>query len=464
MSLLRKLPQVNAILESKEAAALATAHGRELVTEAVRGVIDGLREKIKAGENGMTEDSVSAPAILSRAAAVLAGSSKPGLRRVINATGIILHTGLGRAVMPKAALEALVAENRGYNLLEVDLETAERAHRERHVAKLVERLTGAPAATVVNNNAAATMLALAALAAGKEVIVSRGQLVEIGGAFRVPDVMKMSGCKMVEVGTTNKTRIADYEKAITPETALLLRVHRSNFAVVGFVEEPSLEELVELAKKHGIRVMDDIGSGALLDVARYGIAPEPMIAASIAQGADIACISGDKLLGGPQAGLIAGKADPVALCRRHPLFRAVRPDKLQLVALEATLRLYLNPDTVEENIPTLRMMKAGVQELEKRATVMARALVKAKIDAEVWDEESQIGGGSTPGQNLKTKVVAVDPGSVGADTLIVRLRRGEPPVFARVQKGRVLLDPRTMQDGEDEEAVAALRAILAKQE
>jgi L-seryl-tRNA(Ser) seleniumtransferase len=304
------------------------------------------------------------------------------------------------------------------------------------------------------------MLCLAALAAGKEVIVSRGQLVEIGGAFRVPDVMKMSGCKMVEVGTTNKTRIADYEKAITPDTALLLRVHRSNFAVVGFVEEPSLEEMVELAKKHNLRVMDDIGSGALIDVARYGIAAEPMIAASIAQGADLACISGDKLLGGPQAGMIAGKLDPVALCRRHPLFRAVRPDKLQLVALEATLRLYLNPDTVEEHIPTLRMMKAGLVELEKRATVMARALVKAKIDAEVWNEESQIGGGSTPGQNLKTMVVAVDPGGKGADALITRLRLGEPPVFARVQKGRVLLDPRTLQEGEDEEAVAALTAAM----
>jgi L-seryl-tRNA(Ser) seleniumtransferase len=460
MSLLRKLPQVNALLESKEAAALAGAHGRELVTEAVRGVIEGLRAQIKSSDGGVPEEAVSAPAILARAAAILEGASRPGLRRVINATGIILHTGLGRAVMPKAALDALVAENRGYNLLEVDLETSERAHRERHVAKLVERVTGAPAATVVNNNAAATMLCLAALAAGKEVIVSRGQLVEIGGAFRVPDVMKMSGCKMVEVGTTNKTRIADYEKAITPDTALLLRVHRSNFAVVGFVEEPSLEEMVELAKKHNLRVMDDIGSGALIDVARYGIAAEPMIAASIAQGADLACISGDKLLGGPQAGMIAGKLDPVALCRRHPLFRAVRPDKLQLVALEATLRLYLNPDTVEEHIPTLRMMKAGLVELEKRATVMARALVKAKIDAEVWNEESQIGGGSTPGQNLKTMVVAVDPGGKGADALITRLRLGEPPVFARVQKGRVLLDPRTLQEGEDEEAVAALTAAM----
>ncbi len=461
MSLLRKLPQVNALLESKEAGALAQSHGRELVTEAVRGVIDGLRAQIKSGANGVSEDAVSAPAILARAAAVLQGASRPGLRRVINATGIILHTGLGRAVLPKAALEALVAENRGYNLLEVDLETSERAHRERHVAKLVERLAGAPAATVVNNNAAATMLCLAALAAGKEVIVSRGQLVEIGGAFRVPDVMKQSGCRMVEVGTTNKTRIADYEKAITPDTALLMRVHRSNFAVVGFVEEPSLEELVALAKKHNLRVMDDIGSGALLDVARYGIDPEPMIAASVAQGADLACISGDKLLGGPQAGMIAGKTDAVALCRRHPLFRAVRPDKLQLVALEATLRLYLNPDTVEENVPTLRMMKAPVAEMEKRAKAMAKALEKAKIGAEVWDEESQIGGGSTPGQNLKTKVVAVDPGPAGADALIVKLRLGEPPVFARVQKGRVLLDPRTMQDGEDEEAVAALKSALA---
>ncbi|MEK7466497.1 MAG: L-seryl-tRNA(Sec) selenium transferase [Planctomycetota bacterium] len=460
MSLLRKLPQVNALLESSEANALSKTHGRELVTEAVRGVIDGLRAQIKSSENGVSEEALTAPAILARAGAILAGASRPGLRRVINATGIILHTGLGRAVMPKAALDALVSENRGYNLLEVDLETSERAHRERHVAKLVERLTGAPAATVVNNNAAATMLCLAALAAGKEVIVSRGQLVEIGGAFRVPDVMKMSGCKMVEVGTTNKTRIADYEKAITPETALLMRVHRSNFAVVGFVEEPSLEELVALAKKHNLRVMDDIGSGALLDVAKYGIAPEPMIAASVAQGADLACISGDKLLGGPQAGMIAGKLEPVALCRRHPLFRAVRPDKLQLVALEATLRLYLNPDTVEDAVPTLRMMNLKLGEIEKRATVMSRALVKAKIDSEVWDEESQIGGGSTPGQNLKTKVVAVDPGSRGADVLITRLRLGEPPVFARVHKGRVLLDPRTMQDGEDEEAVAAIVAAF----
>ncbi|NUN48374.1 MAG: L-seryl-tRNA(Sec) selenium transferase, partial [Candidatus Brocadiae bacterium] len=399
-------------------------------------------------------------AILASAAATLERAALPGLRRVLNATGIILHTGLGRAALPPAALEAIARENQGYNLLEVDIETSERAHRERHCAKLLERLTGAPAATVVNNNAAATLLALAALAAGRQVLVSRGQLVEIGGAFRVPDVMAQSGCRMVEVGTTNKTRLADYERALTPDTALILRVHRSNFAMVGFHEEPSLEELVDLGRRHAVPVMDDIGSGALLDVARYGIAPEPLATASLAQGADIACFSGDKLLGGPQAGLLVGKPDPVAACRRHPLFRALRPDKLQLVALEATLRLYLNPDTVEEAIPTLRMMKVGVEALAKRAQAIVKALKTAKIDAEVCEEESQIGGGSTPGQNLPTRCVAVAPGKIGADPLVRRLRTGEPPVFARVKKDRVLFDMRTLQPGEDDLLVTAVRAAF----
>ncbi|MBI2920538.1 MAG: L-seryl-tRNA(Sec) selenium transferase [Planctomycetes bacterium] len=460
MSLLRKIPQISSLLDSPEAADLSRTHGRDELTRAVRTVIDALRAEIKKGENGALEQQLTAASILARTRAALEKTARPGLRRVLNATGIILHTGLGRAVLPKAALDALAAENRGYSLLEVDQESSDRAHRERHVAALLERLTGAPAATVVNNNAAATMIALAALAAGKEVIVSRGQLVEIGGAFRVPDVMKQSGCRMVEIGTTNRTRIADYEKAITPETAVLMRVHRSNFAIVGFSEEPSLEEMVALGKKHNVMVMDDVGSGALFDVARYGISPEPMITASVAQGADIACISGDKLLGGPQAGILAGQADPVARVRRHPLFRAVRPDKLQLVALEATLRLYLNPDTVEEHVPTLRMMKASVAEMEKRAKAMVKKLKDGGVDADVWEEESQIGGGSTPGQNLATRCVAVGAGKMGADELVKRLRLGEPPVFARVKKDRVLFDPRTLQEGEDAELVAAILAVM----
>jgi len=462
MSLLRRIPQVNSLLESKEAEALAGIHGREEVARAVRSVIEALRQQIRKGADGELEQSLTPAAILEQTRASLEKHAKPGLRRVLNATGIILHTGLGRAVLPKAALDALVSENRGYSLLEVDLETAERAHRERHVAGLLERLTGAPAATVVNNNAAATMIALAALAAGKEVIVSRGQLVEIGGAFRVPDVMAQSGCRMVEVGTTNRTRIADYEKAITPETAVLMRVHRSNFAIVGFSEEPSLEEMVLLARKHNLLVLDDVGSGAMLDVARYGIAPEPMVTASIAQDSDIACISGDKLLGGPQAGILVGKPEPIAKVRRHPLFRAVRPDKLQLVALEATLRLYLNSGTVEDAVPTLRMMRMPLAEIEKRAKAIAKKLTAAGFEAGVLAEESQIGGGSTPGQNLATRVVALAPGALGADDCIRRLRLGDPPVFARVKKDRVLFDPRTLQAGEDEELVAAVVACLGR--
>jgi L-seryl-tRNA(Ser) seleniumtransferase len=463
MSLLRKLPQINALLESPAAAALARTHGHEETARALRAAVDAARAEIRSAGAGASETLVDPAALVARARASLESASRPGLRRVVNATGIVLHTGLGRAVLPKAAIDALVAENRGYSMLEVDRETAERAHRERHVAALLEKITGAPAATVVNNNAAATMIALAALAGGREVIVSRGQLVEIGGAFRVPDVMAQSGCRMVEVGTTNRTRLSDYEKAITPETAVLLRVHRSNFAIVGFSEEPALEELVALGKKKNLLVIDDIGSGALLDVARYGIAPEPMIAAAVAQGADLACISGDKLMGGPQAGILAGKTDAVARVRRHPLFRAVRPDKLQLVALEATLRLYLNPDTVEEHVPTLAMMKMSVETLEKRAKAMAKALIKAKIDADVRPDASEIGGGSTPGQELPTCVVAVDPGKLGADEMVRALRLGDPPVFARVKKGRVLFDPRTLQEGEDDEVVAAVERVVGKE-
>jgi L-seryl-tRNA(Ser) seleniumtransferase len=458
MSLLRKLPKIDALLSSDEAAALIAAHGRDLVAHTLRNVVDSLREELKKSSNGADESALSTAAVLSRTRASLETNARPGLRRVLNATGIILHTGLGRAVLPKAALEALLAENSGYNLLEVSRETGDRAHRERHVSRLLEQVAGAPAATVVNNNAAATMIALAALAAGREVVVSRGQLVEIGGAFRMPDVMSQSGCRMVEVGTTNRTRIGDYEAAITERTAMLMRVHRSNFAIVGFTEEPSLEEMVALAKKKNLLVMDDVGSGTLVDVARYGIAAEPLIRDSLRAGADVACISGDKLLGGPQAGILVGTADAIAKVRRHPLFRAVRPDKLQLVALEATLRLYLNPDTVEENVPTLRMMKANVYEMEKRAKAIVKRLKDGGLDAEVWPEESQIGGGSTPGQNLPTRVVALTPPG-SPDEFAKTLRLGDPPVFARVKKDRVLFDPRTLQPGEDEELAKVLRMV-----
>ena len=452
---LRQIPSVDQILKHPAAVPLAGELGRGPLVEALRRVLQEHRDALRAGSAAAAAPDPAA--LLDRAAGRLRADLRPRLGRAINAMGVILHTGLGRAVLAPAALRAVAEEQRGYSLLEVDRATGERSLREVHVAALLRRVTGAEATTVVNNNAGATLLVLAALAAGREVIVSRGQLIEIGGSFRLPDVMRASGVRLVEVGTTNKTHLHDYERAITPETALLMRVHSSNYRVVGFTASVEIADLVALGRKHNIPVVDDIGSGALVDLASWGITDEPRVQESVKAGADVILFSGDKLLGGPQAGILVGRADAVGRIRKHPLFRALRVDKLTLTALEATLKLFLDPDRLWREHPTLRMIARPKPELEAEARRIAdRLRGRAGLDVEVVDDASEVGGGSVPGLRLPTSVVAVRPTACSADALAARLRANIPPVFARISRDRVLLDPRTLQEGEADEVVAAL--------
>jgi L-seryl-tRNA(Ser) seleniumtransferase len=373
---------------------------------------------------------------------------------VINATGVIVHTNLGRAPLADAARAAVAAAAEGYSNLEYDVELGARGSRQAHVEDLLRELSGAEAAVVVNNCAGAVLLAAAALAGGRELVVSRGQLVEIGGSFRVPDVVAQSGATLVEVGTTNRTRLSDYAGAIGERTGALMRAHQSNFRTVGFVEEPSIEELCSL----GAAVIDDVGSGALAE-GLPELADEPAVQRSVAAGAAVVCFSGDKLLGGPQAGLMVGTADAIAACRSHPLARALRIDKLSLAALEATLRLYRDPRTALREVPVLRMLVAGDSELRARADAMAAAVNAgpAPERARVMDAAAKVGGGALPLLELEGPVCAVDPGSLGADELARRMRAAEPPVVGRTRDGWVILDPRTLTD---DEATVAARVVV----
>ena len=422
---LRDLPSVDE---------LARTAADPLAVEAARVVLARAREEIRAGAD---------PGDLSQLLQQeLSSARAPRLRRVINATGVIVHTNLGRAPLAAAALEQVVDAARGYSNLEYDLAAGGRGSRQSHVTELVRCLTGAEAALVVNNNAAAVMLALAALAEGREVIVSRGELIEIGDGFRIPDVLTRSGARLHEVGTTNRTRAADYEDAIGPETAVLLRVHQSNFRLVGFTEQPQLAELADLARAHELVLVDDLGSGALVDVG-----DEPTARASLAAGADLVCFSGDKLLGGPQAGIIVGRADLVERLRRHPLQRALRADKLTVAALEGTLRLALD---APDEIPVLRMLR------EPPGAVLARAeRLAAAIGGEVEETVARAGGGALPLAELPSYACAVQ------ERLAERLRRGTPPVIGILRDGRLLLDCRTLTDAEADEVAAAVAAARA---
>ncbi len=458
---LRKIPQVDAILSAPCAASLIAQGGRELAADCIREVLADLRTRLKAGGEAEFDEG----SILASALERLAARQAPRLCRAINATGVILHTGLGRAVLAPAALAAIASEQKGYSLLEVNRASGERSSRDLHVSELLVGLTGAEAAAVVNNNAGAVLLALATLAKGREVVVSRGQLVEIGGSFRIPDVMKQGGAKLVEVGTTNKTHLADYEGAITEKTALLLRVHTSNFRVVGFTHAPSLEELAALARQRGLRVMDDLGSGSLVDLAPYGITGEPAVQASVRAGVDVVTFSGDKLLGGPQAGILVGKKDVIEKVRRSPLYRALRVDKLKLTAMEATLKIYLDPGRLRRELPTLRMIAMTAAECGEQALALAAKLGGIPgLSVEVLDDSSEVGGGSVPAQQIPTKVVAVRHETLSLESLAEKLRRGRPCVFCRVQRGRALFDVRTLQEGEDAELAAALRRACEARE
>lgn len=458
--LLRKLPKVDELLKRDDLSALLSAHPRALVMDAVREAVDAARADILGGSPVEPDEDV----IAADASARLAEKAQRSLRRVINATGIVLHTNLGRAPMAKAAVDAAAEVAAGYSTLEYDVPSAERGSRHVHVEELLKRLTGAEAAMAVNNNASAVLLGLAGLAAGKEAIVSRGQLVEIGGSFRIPDIMAQSGAAMVEVGTTNKTRASDYEKAITPATGVLLKVHTSNFRMVGFTEEAPLAELVELGAHHGIPVFEDQGSGVLIDLARYGLPGEPTIGASVAAGADLVSASGDKLLGGPQAGILVGKWHVIDKLKKHPLARALRLDKMTLAALEATLRLYLDPERAVREIPVLRMLTASAEDIGVRAGRMACGISDACGDAvsvTVADDVSRAGGGALPMADVPTRVVALTAAGVPVQEVEQRLRLGEPSVIARISEDRLLIDPRTLiGEAEELEVVSAVaRAV-----
>lgn len=462
--LLRALPAVHRLLEAGDIPALRARHGHRPVKEASEALLTGLRDHLStAPPEHLPAEPYPLDELAAQLAAEVNARRAPRLRRVINATGVVLHTNLGRALLSEAAREAILAVAGSFCNLELDLETGERGSRQSHVEGFLRHLTGAEAALVVNNNAAAVLLALSALAAGREVVVSRGELVEIGGSFRIPEVMAQGGARLVEVGTTNKTRAADYRQAITPDTALLLKVHPSNYRIVGFTAEVPLESLVAVGREAGLPVMYDLGSGALLPLEPFAAGGEPTAPAAIAAGADLVAMSGDKLLGGPQAGILLGRQMLIDRCRRHPLARAVRVDKFTLAALEATLRHYEDEAVARREVPTLRMLTASPGELADRARALCRLLrerVGESADINTSPGTSQAGGGSLPGLDLPTTLVTVAPRSFGAAALEERLRRGQPPVLARIAADRLLFDPRTLLPGEEEMVAAALVAAL----
>jgi L-seryl-tRNA(Ser) seleniumtransferase len=427
---LRDLPSVDELAHDERLAQEPAA----LAVEAARAALARAREEIKAGHD---------PGDLGeRAVKELEGLRRPRLRRTLNATGVIVHTNLGRAPLPEAALERALEVGRGYSNLEYDLSAGGRGSRQDHVAAILRRLTGAEAALVVNNNAAAVLLALAALAEGREVLVSRGELIEIGDGFRIPDVLARSGARLREVGTTNRTRAADYERAVGPETALLLRVHQSNFRVVGFTEQASLGELAAVARRHGLPLVDDLGSGVLV-----ALEDEPSARESLAAGADLVCFSGDKLLGGPQAGVVVGRGELVERLRRHPLQRALRADKLTLAALEGTLGLYLDPERAAREVPVLRMLTEPPEAVRARAERLAAA-----VGGTVEETVARVGGGALPLAELPSFACAVE------EELAAALRASEPPVIGIVRDGRCLLDCRTLTDAEAVEGAVAVAA------
>jgi len=477
--LYRKLPSVDELQRSQELAALAAKEGQAAVTDATRTVLASLRDEISAGRLDANGVDLALSGLEDAVARQLRQALKHSLQSVINATGVILHTNLGRAPLAASAL-AHIREIAGtYSNLEFDAETGERGKRDVHVDRLFRKLldehmgtaaydrvdAGVPARVakpavstiVVNNNAAAVLLALNTLAENSEVIVSRGELVEIGGSFRIPDVMSKSNALLREVGTTNRTRISDYEKAINEKTRLLLRVHRSNFQITGFTEQPQIEELATLARQRNIPLLEDLGSGALFDLRSVGVNGEPSVLDSLRQGADVVTYSGDKLLGGPQAGMLSGRGDLIARMRSNSLFRALRVDKLTYAALEATLLAYVKGD--HNAIPALRMMRLSKEEIGTRAQAVTKKLQSHRLSVEVRDGESVIGGGAAPSATLPTRLLAITCKDLSADELSALLRASDPPVIARVEEGRTLLDLRTVFPDQDEAVAQALTQI-----
>lgn len=458
--LLRQLPSVDEVLKAPEIKSLSLVYPRRLIVEAIRTSINEARGRIASSSASVK--TVNLNTLISKVKKLVEEAHQPSLRKVINATGVVIHTNLGRSPLPQKAIEAMVNISSGYSNLEMDLKTGERGSRHSHIVSLLATLTGAESAMVVNNNASAVLLALSALASSREAIVSRGQLVEIGGSFRIPDVMRQSGAILKEVGTTNKTYISDFRDAIGENTALLMRVHPSNFRVVGFSAEVSLEELVALGREFNLPVLDDLGSGVLLDLVSYGMLDEPTAQSSIKAGADVVTFSGDKLLGGPQAGIILGKKKYVSLLEKHSLARAIRVDKFTLASLEATLSLYLDEEKALVQVPTLKMLTATQAELKKVADRLAagiREVVGQAMLVESEKDVSKAGGGSLPLADLPTAVVSIKPLNMTVNELEQKLRNGKPPILARIKEDKLLLDVRTIQEGEDEEITTSLKKI-----
>ena len=449
---LRKLPSVDKMLQDPNVARWVEAYGDDLVVDAVREALSGLREDINEGASYPGGSQA-----VDRVQACLEAIVQPTLRPIINATGVVLHTNLGRAPLSEDVVAAMARAGQGYSNLEFDLEAGRRGSRYVHAEDLLCRLTGAEAALLVNNNAGAVLLALSALATGREVIISRGQLVEIGGGFRIPEVMAQSGAGMIEVGTTNRTYVRDYASAITERTVALMRAHLSNFRLTGFVHQPSLAELIDLARDHGLFVLDDLGSGTLIDTEAFGLIHEPMVQESVAQGADIVTFSGDKLLGGPQAGIIVGKGDLLARLRHHPLTRALRVDKTTIAGIQANLLHYVRGEATAK-IPIWQMIAMTVQEITARAHGFLEVLGEVAAQCELVPGHSMVGGGSLPEERLPTTLIAL-PGEE-ATSLAKALRASKRPIVARIQAERVVLDLRTVLPPQEEILAARLRELL----
>ena len=446
----KKIPSVDGLLLDPSISALFADYPRSLVLKAIRLVLDGIRAKL-IKEDMLVAADFEIKEITQRIIQKVELISRPNLRHVINATGVVVHTNLGRSILAEAVINRLETIGGGYSNLEYDLSQGKRGSRYSHVEDLLIELTSAEAAMVVNNNAAAVLAALDTLAKGREVIVSRGQLVEIGGSFRIPDVMGKSGAKLVEVGTTNKTHLHDYEEAINPETGILLKVHTSNFQIIGFTHEVALSEMVKLGRAHGIPVMEDLGSGSLVDFSKYGLTKEPTVKDVLKEGADLVTFSGDKLLGGPQAGIILGKKELVSAIKKNQLCRALRIDKLTLVALEETLRLYRDEKTLMETIPTLKMICQPfdlINKKGKRLLQMLDEVIPLNFSITILDGFSKVGGGALPSMELSSCLLGLAPGRLSTGFMASWLRAYNPPIIVRVEKETVLLDMRTVQEKE----------------
>ncbi len=459
-SLFKRLPKVDELLEDAEIKKLIEENSRKIVLESIREALDSLRSDIK---NGLSDEGLTNKIdnINQSIAGLIEAGKEHNLIKVINATGVVIHTNLGRSPMPSEVLREIELVSSGYSNLEYDLEKGERGERYSHLEDIIVKITGAESAMVVNNNAAAVMLILSTLANGKEVITSRGELIEIGGAFRIPDVCLQSGARLVEVGTTNKTHLSDYEKAINEETSAILKVHTSNYRILGFTESIDSDELSSLKNAHDIYIIEDLGSGVLIDLSKYGIEYEPTVQDSIRKGVDIVSFSGDKLLGGPQAGIIIGKRDIIEALKKNPLTRALRVDKFTISALEATLRLYLDEEIAIKKIPTLRMLTYTNEELYEKASALKNKLEKTKssLRFDIIEVESEVGGGSLPLEKLPSYAVSIDSEVISTEYIEMRLRKNRVPIIVRIIKDKVILDIRTIDDGEVDIIVEAISEL-----